>query len=121
MGAAGLSARKGHELHPIPRLPQRRAVPRSMEGDEDPTPIVLGKLGAGIEGHRQWRPVTRQPDERRLLPTATTDAFAVATVLGREDLHPLLLVEVAVGPAEVIARLDLHQLFCRQLRVPLVA
>ena len=84
-------------------------------------PAYAAPTRCRIELQRHRRPVAGERDRRRLGPRAAADLLAVAAVLGREHLPLRVVAVVAVGPADVVALRDLHQLLGGIVRVGLVA
>src|SRR4029079_6253718 len=98
-------------------LRQRRAIPRSVEGDEGAAAIARRKLVAEIDRERIGRPVTREIRDRSSPLRAEPDGLpAIAAIFRREHKLFLVLVVLASRPAIVGALADLDQLLGRKLR-----
>src|SRR4051812_43210252 len=87
-----------------------------MESDEGTAAIGGRELRARIEDDRLGSPVAWEGCNGRLLRRASADLLAIAAVLGRQDRLSLLLVMVAVRPAEIVSLVDLHHDLGRKLR-----
>src|SRR5436190_5265875 len=104
------AVRERHEHDAVPRLRQRRAVPRAVERDERAAPVARRELVTRIEDEAVRRPVAGECEQRRLLVSAAPDLLAVAAVLGCQHQVAELRIVEAVGPAEVVLLLDLYHL-----------
>src|SRR5947199_4215863 len=110
-----LAVLEGHERDAVPRLGERRPVPRAMERDERAAPIVLGELSARVERQAIGRPMSRERHQRLLLVLAAAHVLAVAAVSGCQHQVAELRVVIAVGPAEVGTLRELEALLRRLL------
>src|SRR5690348_5491992 len=95
----------------IAALRTRRTIPGSVKRDERAVAVARREGGPGVEQQSIGRPVRREECRGCLLGGALPDRLAaIAAVLRREHELLLLIVEVALGPAEVVALVDLEQL-----------
>src|SRR6266576_2305722 len=115
-GSVRDATRDRNEHHLVAGLRQRRAVPRSVERDEQPTTVLQREMPVVIERHAVGRPVPRERDDGPRRHVAPSRCLAVAAILGLQDILPAPPVVVTVGPAVVAARLQPEHHFRRQLR-----
>src|SRR2546423_11128183 len=86
-----------------------------MKRDEGAIAIARREERPGVEEQSVGRPVRGKVRDVSLLRRAATHLPAVATVLGAEHFFLLLRIEVAIGPAEVVAALHVKEFFGGEL------